>query len=63
MVDTIALLIDSIETKYAILAVSDFESTRKEHMHKQISFVMRQVANVLETKFDIRVQESSYQNR
>ncbi len=63
MVDTIALLIDSIETKYAILAVSDFESIRKEHIHKQISFVMRQVANVLETKFDIRVQESSYQNR
>jgi len=63
MVDTIALLIDNIETKYALLAVSDFESIRKEHIHKQINFVMRQAANVLETKFDIGVQEYSYQNR
>jgi len=63
MVDTIALLIDNIETKYTLLAVSDFESIRKEHIHKQINFVMRQAANVLETKFDIGVQEYSYQNR
>jgi len=53
MVDTTTLLIASIETKYAIQAVSDFESIRKEHIHKQINFVMRQVQNVLETKFDI----------
>ena len=32
---------------------SDFESTRKEHIHKQINFLMRQVTNELETKFDI----------
>ncbi len=63
MVDTITLLTDNIETKYAILTVSDFESTRKEHIHKQINFVMRQVANILETKFDIGLQEYSYQNR
>ncbi len=42
---------------------SDFESTRREHIHKQINFVMRQVTNELETKFDIGVQEYSYQNR
>ncbi|GFN40746.1 MAG: hypothetical protein YK1312THETA_50003 [Marine Group I thaumarchaeote] len=45
------------------LLVSDFESTRKEHIHKQINFTMRQVTNVLETKFNIEVQEYSYQNR
>ena len=45
------------------VAVSDFESTRKEHIHKQINFTMRQVTNVLETKFNIEVQEYSYQNR
>ena len=42
---------------------SDFESTRKEHINKQINFTMRQVTNVLETKFDIEIQEYSYQNR
>jgi len=45
------------------LAVPDFESTRKEHIHKQIDFMMRQVTNELETKFDIGIQEYSYQNR
>jgi len=44
------------------LAVPDFESTRIEHIHKQINFVMRQVTNELETKFDIGY-EYSYQNR
>lgn len=43
--------------------VSDFESTRKEHIHKQINFIMCQVTNELETKFDIGIQEYSYQNR
>ncbi len=36
------------------LKVSDFESTRREHLRKQINFSMTQVTNVLETKFDIR---------
>ena len=44
------------------LAVSDFESTRKEHIHKQINFLMTQVTNELETKFNIGY-EYSYQNR
>jgi len=44
------------------LAVPDFESIRKEHIHKQIDFMMRQVTNELETKFDIGY-EYSYQNR
>ncbi|MFQ5572789.1 MAG: hypothetical protein ACE5EJ_00910 [Nitrosopumilaceae archaeon] len=35
------------------LPVSDFESRRKEHIHKQINFIMMQVINELETKFDI----------
>ncbi len=35
------------------LDVSDFESIRKEHIHKQIDFIMRRVTNELETKFDI----------
>jgi len=39
------------------LPVSDFESIRKEHIHKQIDFIMRQVTNELETKFDIGVQD------
>ncbi len=42
---------------------SDFESTRKEHIHKQINFLIMQVTNELETKFDIQVQEYNYQNR
>ncbi len=62
MVDTITLLIDSIETKYAVPAGSDFESIRKEHIHKQINFLIMQVTNELETKFDIGY-EYSYQNR
>ncbi len=45
------------------VAVSDFESMRKEHIHKQINFLMKQVTNELETKFDIEVQENIYQNR
>ncbi len=45
------------------VAVSDFESMRKEHIHKQINFLMMQVTNELETKFDIEVQENNYQNR
>ena len=45
------------------VAVSDFESMRKEHIHKQINFLMMQVTNELETKFDIEVQEYNYQNR
>ncbi len=45
------------------VAVSDFESMRKEHIHKQINFLMLQVTNELETKFDIEVQENNYQNR
>ncbi len=45
------------------VAVSDFESMRKEHIHKQINFLMMQVTNELETKFDIEVQENIYQNR
>ena len=44
------------------VAVSDFESMRKEHIHKQINFLMMQVTNELETKFDIGY-EYSYQNR
>ncbi len=39
------------------VAVSDFESIRKEHIHKQINFLMMQVTNELETKFDIGVQD------
>jgi len=39
------------------IAVSDFESTRKEHIHKQINFLMMQVTNELETKFDIGVED------
>ncbi len=42
------------------VAVSDFESMRKEHIHKQINFLMLQVTNELETKFDIKVQEYNY---
>ncbi len=45
------------------LLASDFESIRKEHIHKQINFLMMQVTNELETKFDIEVQENNYQNR
>ncbi len=45
------------------VAVSDFESMRKEHIHKQIKFLMIQVTNELETKFDIKEQEYNYQNR
>jgi len=45
------------------VAVSDFESMRKEHIHKQINFLMMQVTNELETKFDNEVQENNYQNR
>jgi len=45
------------------VAVSDFESMRKEHNHKQINFLMIQVTNGLETKFDIEVQEHNYQDR
>jgi len=45
------------------VAVSDFESMRKEHIHKQINFLMMQVTNELETKFDIEVKEYNYQNR
>ncbi len=45
------------------VAISDFESMRKEHIHKQINFLMMQVTNELETKFDIEVQENIYQNR
>ena len=45
------------------VAVSDFESIRKEHIHKQINFLIMQVTNELETKFDIKVQEDNYQNR
>jgi len=39
------------------VAVSDFESIRREHIHKQINFLMMQVTNELETKFDIEVQD------
>ena len=45
------------------LTVSDFDRVRIEHTHKQIDFVIRQVTNELETKFDIGIQEYSYQNR
>ncbi len=45
------------------VAISDFESMRKEHIHKQINFLMMQVTNELETKFDNEVQENNYQNR
>ncbi len=45
------------------VAISDFESMRKEHIHKQINFLMMQVTNELETKFDIVIQEHNYQNR
>ncbi len=45
------------------VAISDFESMRKEHLHKQINFLMMQVTNELETKFDNEVQENNYQNR
>jgi len=45
------------------VVVSDFERMRKEHIHKQINFLMMQVTNELETKFDIEVQEYNYQNR
>jgi len=44
------------------VAVSDFESIRKEHIHKQINFLMMQVTNELETKFDVGY-EYSYQDR
>ncbi len=44
------------------VAVSDFESIRREHIHKQINFLMRQVTNELETKFDIGYKYS-YQDR
>ena len=39
------------------LAVSDFERIRKEHIHKQLDFIMCQVTNELETKFDIGVED------
>jgi len=45
------------------VAISNFESMRKEHIHKQINFLMMQVTNELETKFDNEVQENNYQNR
>ncbi len=45
------------------LDVSDFERIRKEHIHKQINFLMIQVTNELETKFDIEVEEYNYPNR
>jgi len=45
------------------LLVSDFERIRKEHVHKQINFLMMQVTNELETKFDIEAQEHNYRNR
>ncbi len=42
---------------------SDFESTRREHIHKQVNFLITQVTDELETKFNIQVQEYNYQNR
>ena len=39
------------------LPVSDFESIRKDHIHKQINFLMMQVTNELETKFNIGVED------
>ncbi len=45
------------------LSVSDFESTRREHIHKQVNFLITQVTDELETKFNIKVQEYNYQNR
>ncbi len=44
------------------VAVSDFESIRREHIYKQINFLMMQVTNELETKFDVGY-EYSYQDR
>ena len=44
------------------VAVSDFESIRREHICKQINFLMIHVTNELETKFDIGY-EYSYQDR
>ena len=45
------------------VSVSDFESTRREHIHKQVNFLITQVTDELETKFNIQVQEYNYQNR
>ena len=39
------------------VSVSDFESTRREHVHKQVNFLITQVTDELETKFNIQVQE------
>ena len=44
------------------VAVSDFESIRREHIRKQINFLMVHVTNELETKFDIGY-EHNYQDR
>ncbi len=44
------------------VAVSDFESIRKEHIHKQVNFLITQVIDELETKFDVGY-EYSYQDR
>jgi len=44
------------------VAVSDFESIRREHIYKQINFLMIHVTNDLETKFDIGY-EHNYQDR
>ena len=41
---------------------SDFESTRREHIHKQVNFLITQVTDELETKFNIGY-EYNYQNR
>ena len=45
------------------VSVSDFESIRKEHIHKQVNFLITQVTDELETKFNIQVQGYNYQNR
>jgi len=44
------------------LAVPDFESIRREHIHKQVNFLITRVTDELETKFDVGY-EYSYQDR
>jgi len=48
------------ESEVKVFASEYFESMRKEHIHKQINFLMMKVTNELETKFDIIVQEHNY---
>ncbi len=52
-----SIVLKSIDRLPKNLHVSDFESIRKDHIHKQINFLMMQVTNELETKFNIGVED------